>query len=83
MKRYIIIPLVILLILCIPIRAALKDGGSVVYKAVLYEIRKGHAFCVHSPEECEGYMTGIAVKVFGKEIYNNIKCDRCGITEQD
>lgn len=70
-KKFIItIIVVILLILLVPIPNHLKDGGTVEYKALTYNITKVHALNESSPT---GYDEGLVIKLFGKTIYNSIK----------
>ena len=60
--------IVILLILLTPIRMNLKDGGSVRYKALVYEVTKIHQF---APEfdGVKPYIDGFEIKVLGVTIY--------------
>ncbi len=57
----------VLTILLIPIPQHLKDGGSVVYTALLYRITK-----VHRLSEKGGNLEGIEIEIFGKKIYSNV-----------
>ena len=72
MKKKIVIGLSILLIilLLIPIKTHLKDGGSKVYRAVLYRVDK-----VHGKNETfdDGYRDGTIVTILGIEVYNNVE----------
>lgn len=69
-KKLIIVSIIIIaLILLIPIPMKLKDGGSIEFKAILYKITKYHR--LSSIEEDVKYIDGIAIEIFGKEIYNN------------
>lgn len=72
MKKIIFILLA--LVLFVPIPMQLKDGGTVVYKAITYEVRDVHSLT--SAEEAENgkeYNEGIIVKIFGMEVFNNVK----------
>ena len=76
-KKVIIISVVIILVvLLFPIRNQLKDGGSIQYKSLTYEITKVHSLM---PEEAEKtgkvkpYNDGYVIKILGIEIYNNVK----------
>ncbi len=72
-KKNIIIIIVILLliILFVPMQInKLKDGGTVEYKTLLYSITKYHKL---DESVNDGYIDGIVIKVFGKEIYNSIE----------
>ena len=72
MKKIIIITICVLLaiILLVPIPLRLKDGGTVVYQAVLYSIEDVHRLD-HNSEN--GYIEGIVINVLGFEVYNNTK----------
>ena len=72
MKKIIIITICVLLaiILLVPIPLRLKDGGTVVYQAVLYRIEDVHRLD-HNSES--GYIEGIVINVLGFEVYNNTK----------
>ena len=61
-----------LLILLFPIPMRLRDGGTVVYKSLLYQV-----YDVNSLNEwcSSGYSEGIIVELFGKRVYENVSCD--------
>lgn len=68
-KRIAIIAIIaVLVILLTPIRMSLKDGGSVMYKSLVYEVTKIHQ---HAPEidSVKPYIEGFEIKVFGMTIY--------------
>ena len=67
-KRLIII--LILLILLIPIPFHLKDGGTIEFKALVYQISNVHKLNPHSQN---GYDTGIIIKILGIKIFDNVK----------
>ena len=80
MKKKIVIGIVVfvMLVLLIPIRLQMKDGGSVQYKAVLYTVTKYHQITLQENLEDEGiiesgYCVGWGVEVLGLEIFNNVK----------
>lgn len=59
-------------ILClIPARMYLEDGGTVVYKAVLYEVEDVHRIGAEDTAEDE-YLEGTIVKILGMEVYNDV-----------
>lgn len=64
----IITVMVVLLILLTPVRMNLKDGGSVRYKSLIYEVTKIHQL---SPEVdgVKPYIDGFEVKLFGMTVY--------------
>lgn len=59
---------IVLLILFIPLRMNLKDGGSVRYKSLVYEVTKIHRL---SPDAhgIKPYIDGFEVKVLGMTVY--------------
>ena len=68
-KKHLITILCIILIcvLLIPIPMRLKDGGTVVYQAILYSIEDIHRL---NPEESQSaYTDAIRIKIFGAEIF--------------
>ena len=71
MKKKILIAVIviILLVLLVPIPMRLRDGGTIEYKALIYIISKVHRLNHNSKS---GYDNGLIIKIFGKEIYNNV-----------
>ena len=60
--------IVVLVILLTPIRMNLKDGGSVRYKSLIYEVTKIHQLA----PEVEGvkpYIEGFEIKILGMSVY--------------
>lgn len=68
-KILIAVIVIILLVLLIPIPMRLKDGGTIEYKALIYTVSKVHKLNHNS---ASGYDNGLIIKIFGKEIYNNV-----------
>lgn len=66
MARVVIFLGILLLAALIPVRYRLKDGGTVVYKAVLYEVTDWHALTGVEDE----YKTGVTVEILGLEVYD-------------
>ena len=64
--------LVVLVILLFPRVIALNDGGTKIYKSLIYEVTKVHKIKDDSPNN---YYEGTTIKIFGKEIYNNLPKD--------
>lgn len=68
-KRIAIIAIItVLAILLFPIRMSLKDGGSVMYKSLVYEVTKIHQLA----PEVDGvkpYINGFEIKILGMTIY--------------
>lgn len=60
--------IVVLVILLTPVRMNLKDGGSVRYKALVYEVTKIHQL---SPEVdgVKPYIDGFEIKILGMTVY--------------
>lgn len=60
--------IVVLIILLTPIRMNLKDGGSVRYKSLIYEVTKIHQL---SPDVdgVKPYIDGFEVKILGMTVY--------------
>lgn len=71
MKKVLIIILILVaLILLFPIREQAKDGGSVRYNAILYDVYKVH--CLYGgPDTGMLYVEGIIVEFLGHQVYNN------------
>ena len=67
-KFSIIVIILLLVFLLFPIRMNLKDGGSVRYKSLVYEITKIHQ---HTPDiaSVKPYIDGFEVKILGMTIY--------------
>lgn len=66
----IIVAVVIMAILLIPVPLHLKDGGTVVYQAILYSVSDVHSL---NPDKPDGYDDGTIIKILGFEIYNNVE----------
>ncbi len=63
--------IVLVLIMLIPIKTELKDGGTVSYSAILYGITKRHS--MHIKDGVNGYDIGIEVRILFFEVYNDVK----------
>lgn len=74
MKKKVMIGISVLLaiVLLIPIPMHLKDGGTVVYNAILYQVEDVHRMSVVDTVEDE-YLEGVIVKILGVEVYNSVK----------
>ncbi len=72
MKKRVIIVICILLalILLVPVPMHLKDGGTVVYNAVLYQVEDVHRIKDASEDE---YLEGVIIKILGIEVYNSVE----------
>ena len=72
MKKIIICgAIVVVLVLLIPIPMRLKDGGSVVYQAVLYSVKDVHSLNPYM-ESGAPYKEGIVIKILGIKIFDNV-----------
>ncbi|WP_455258461.1 hypothetical protein [Peptoniphilus asaccharolyticus] len=59
-----------LLAMLIPIPINLKDGGSVRYRAAIYEVTRLHILDLNSKT---GYRDGLEIKILGHTIYMSVK----------
>ena len=66
-----IVWILLVIILLIPIPLRLKDGGTVVYKALAYSVSRVHRLASVKAEK--EYEEGIIIKVLGIEVYNNVE----------
>ena len=65
-----IVIILILVVLLFPIRMNLKDGGSVRYKSLVYEVTKIHQLAPELEEErVKPYIDGFEIKIFGMTVY--------------
>ena len=68
--------IVILIVLLFPVKMNIKDGGSVIYKSLLYEVTKVHR--MKSPVEDTTevaditFEDGIIIEILGMTVYENI-----------
>ena len=74
MKKKVMIGICVLLaiVLLIPIPMRLKDGGTVVYNAVLYQVEDVHRLGAVDTAEDE-YLKGMIVRILGMEVYNSVE----------
>lgn len=66
-KKIIIIVCVILVVMLIPVRLQLKDGGTVEYKSILYKVSKVHRTIDN------GFDIGTEIRILGFKLYDNVK----------
>ena len=66
---------VALLVLLLPIKVALKDGGTKEYRALLYKVSKVHRLVPESElnEYINPYENGTVIEILGFEVYNDVK----------
>ena len=68
-RKFIIITVVVaLVVLLTPIRMNLKDGGSVRYKSLTYEITKIHQLAL-DVDGVKPYIDGLEIKILGITVY--------------
>ncbi len=67
-KIAVIAAVVVLLVLFTPIRMNLKDGGSVRYKSLVYEVTKIHQLAPDF-EGVKPYIDGFEIKILGMTVY--------------
>ena len=74
MKKKVMIGICVLLaiVLLVPIPMRLKDGGTVVYQAVLYQVEDVHRLGAVDTAEDE-YLEGMIVRILGMEVYNSVE----------
>ncbi len=74
MKKKVMIGICVLLatVLLVPIPMRLKDGGTVVYHAVLYQVEDVHRLGAVDSAEDE-YLEGMIVRILGMEVYNSVE----------
>ena len=74
MKKKVMIGICVLLaiVLLVPIPMRLKDGGTVVYHAVLYQAEVVHRLGAVDTAGDE-YLEGMIVRILGMEVYNSVE----------
>ncbi len=74
MKKKVMIGICVLLatVLLVPIPMRLKDGGTVVYHAVLYQVEDVHRLGAVDTAEDE-YLEGMIVRILGIEVYDSVE----------
>ena len=71
-KKFAVIAIILVLIIMLfPVRMNLKDGGSVSYKSMVYEITKIHQL-VSDADSVKPYIYGFEVKILGMTVYKEI-----------
>lgn len=66
-RTKLLIIIIVVIVLLIPYRITrYKDGGSVQYNGIFYEVVKYHSFNVDS-----GYNNGLSISVFGLTLFDN------------
>lgn len=65
---FIIAAVLIMAILLTPVRMRLKDGGSVRYKSLVYEVTKIHRLAPEA-DGVKPYIDGFEIKILGVTIF--------------
>ena len=72
MKKFILALIIIVLLIClVPFRAQYKDGGSVHYNAILYDVYDVHSIYDAGADTEIKYVEGFIIEIFGIQVYNN------------
>lgn len=74
MKKKAMIGICVLLaiVLLVPIPMRLKDGGTVVYRAGLYQVEDVHRLGAVDTAEDE-YLEGMIVRILEMKVYNSVE----------
>ena len=74
MKKKVMIGICVLLatVLLVPIPMRLKDGGTVVYRAGLYQVEDVHRLGAVDTAEDE-YLEGMIVRILEMKVYNSVE----------
>ena len=68
-RTKLLIIIIVVIVLLIPYRITrYKDGGSVQYNGIFYEVVKYHSFNEDTPG---GYNNGLSIKLFGLTLFDN------------
>ena len=72
MKKAILTLVIFTLLFCfIPFRMQFKDGGSVCYNAVFYDVYDVHALYLDPADDEMKFVEGFIVEIFGIQVFNN------------
>jgi hypothetical protein len=70
-KVIIVVCVLLIALLLFPVRHQYKDGGSVHYDAIAYDVYDMHR--ISDEGEIQGYTVGNIVEIFGFEVFNNTR----------
>ena len=70
-KVIIVVCVLLIALLLFPVRHQYKDGGSVHYDAIAYDVYDLHR--ISDEGETFGYTVGTIVEIFGFEVFNNTR----------
>ena len=62
--------LLLTFVLLVPIPYRIKDGGSVLYDAILYSVKD--VKMINPDPSKSDYIEGIIIEILGIEVYNNV-----------
>ena len=65
-----ILLIAVLIAMLIPMRVQYQDGGTVLYRAVLYRVEKSHAAAVE--EHRKGFLTAHEVRILFWQVYDDV-----------
>ena len=69
-----ILAALLLAVLLIPVPLRLKDGGTVVWQAVLYSVSDVNSLALEEDvQNGKSFYEGIIIKILGFEVFNNVK----------
>ena len=69
------------LILLIPYPAKIKDGGTIHYDALIYDVYDLHAL-YESPDGEMRFVEGFIIKIFGIQVFNSTEPHIDSVTDQ-
>lgn len=70
-KIFVVILIIIILVLFVPLKFRLLDGGTVEYKAILYKVSKVNR--IINDGDKIGYAKGIEIEILGYNVYSSVK----------
>lgn len=70
-KVIIVVCVLLIALLLFPVRHQYKDGGTVHYDAIAYDVYDMHR--ISEEGETFGYTVGTIVEIFGFEVFNNTR----------
>ncbi len=60
-----------LAVLCFPIKFQIRDGGTVVYKAILYKVYRSHSMQADTTDGDMAFIAGMIVEILGVKVYDS------------
>lgn len=68
--RFVLIILVLVLLIPYPFPIELDDGGTMIYRAVLWSVEKRHRLWQEG--DTKGHMVGTVISILSFELYNDV-----------